>query len=122
MRLWRLAAQVEEERLSRWHAAKLADYRKSVAAYRAFKEAYGKRQRKHEEVRDHVSKELNSQFNRCSPSSPEAQTDFIHSPRTPAATLQSSRLLLQIRLLWQRHEMEGQETIGSIVSSSNVVL
>lgn len=71
---------MEEERLSRWHAAKLADYRKSVSAYRAFKEAYGKRQRKHEEVRDHVSKELNSQFNRYSPSSPEAQTDFIHSP------------------------------------------
>lgn len=59
------ACQVELERLRDWHDKKSSLYLTSVAAWKRFREAYNKRQKKHEEVRDNVNKELNSQFNRC---------------------------------------------------------
>ncbi|BDA44494.1 Structural maintenance of chromosomes protein 6 [Coccomyxa sp. Obi] len=58
------ALKVELERLRDWYDKKHIQYSTSVAAWKRFREAYNKRQKKHEEVRDNVNKELNSQFNR----------------------------------------------------------
>lgn len=57
--------QMELQRLRDWHEKKSSLYSTSVAAWKRFRDAYNKRQKKHEEVRDNVNKELNSQFNRC---------------------------------------------------------
>lgn len=44
---------------------KEAEYKQSALLWRRFREAYNKRQEKHEYVRDAVQKELNVQFNKC---------------------------------------------------------
>ncbi|CAL8470455.1 g9997 [Coccomyxa elongata] len=58
------ALKMELQRLRDWHEKKSSLYSTSVAAWKRFRDAYNKRQKKHEEVRDNVNKELNSQFNR----------------------------------------------------------
>ncbi|EIE27067.1 P-loop containing nucleoside triphosphate hydrolase protein [Coccomyxa subellipsoidea C-169] len=58
------ALKMELARLSGWHTAKDAEYKQSAAAWHRFRDAYNKRRRKHEEVKDHVGKELNTQFNK----------------------------------------------------------
>ncbi len=80
---------MELARLSGWHTAKDAEYKQSAAAWHRFRDAYNKRRRKHEEVKDHVGKELNTQFNKCaviflplSPTSLALSTSYFTIPRS----------------------------------------
>ena len=91
---------MELVRLRDWHDKKSSAYSTSVAAWKRFRDAYNKRQKKHEEVRDNVNKELNSQFNRCAH---ESLPDSMASKRTfhcLDCSLGKEDKILKIRCVW----------------------
>ena len=67
---------MELQKLQKWLALKMLAHDELKKSCKAFKHAHNKRKVKHEEVRDNVEKELNSQFSRWELSTPICEVCF----------------------------------------------